>query len=340
MRTRQDAVGTPTLATVAAVAGVSPSTASRVVNGSPTVAPNHRRAVESAIAQLGYVPNRAARSLVTRRTDSVGLVVREPAEFGVSDPYVSSIVVAASQSLVGTGRHLVVMMAQNDADHAATGGYVRSGHVDGVILVSVHADDPLPAQLLRAGIPTVIGGRPPMPLAGLSYVDADNVAGGRLATERLIGQGRRRVAMISGPTDMTAALDRRSGYREALRDAGRGPEHVGYGAFTRPSGERAMRELLDQEPTLDAVFAASDVMAAGALRVLRAAGRRVPDDVAVVGYDDVELAQCTEPPLTTVRQPAADQARAMVEMLLAQIAGDPAPPPRRLPIVLVERDSG
>ena len=207
----------PTLATVAAVAGVSPATVSRVINGSTTVAPHIRAAVEDAISHLGYVPNRAARSLVTRRSDSIALVVREQVEFGVADAYLSSTIVAASQSLVGTGFQLVVMMANNDAEHTQLANYVRAGHVDGVILVSVHADDPLPQQLLRARIPTVLSGRPVSPLPpGASYVDVDNVGGGRLAAQRLIDGGRRRLATIAGPADMTAATDRLTGFRAAL----------------------------------------------------------------------------------------------------------------------------
>ncbi|PPK98557.1 DNA-binding LacI/PurR family transcriptional regulator [Kineococcus xinjiangensis] len=329
----------PTLATVAAAAGVSPATVSRVVNGSATVSPEHREAVERAVARLGYVPNRAARSLVTRRTGAIALVVREAVEFGVGDPYLASFVVAASQSVVGTGVHLVVMVASDDSEHEPVGSYVLSGHVDGAILLSVHAGDPLPQQLLRAGVPLVVGGRPPMALEGGCYVDSDNTAGGALAAQRFLATGRRCIAAVSGPADMTAAADRLAGFRSALREAGRDTGLVEYGAFTRSSGERAVRELLEREPRIDAVFAASDVMALGVLRGLRAAGRRVPEDVAVIGFDDVDLAAYAEPPLTTVRQPTAVQARTMVEAVLAQIRGEGTPDPVVLPTELVVRDS-
>jgi DNA-binding LacI/PurR family transcriptional regulator len=331
---------TPTLATVAAVAGVSPATVSRVINGSPTVAPNIRSAVEDAISDLGYVPNRAARSLVTRRSDSIALVVREQVEFGVADAYLSSTIVAASQSLVGTGFQLVVMMANNDTEHAQLANYVRAGHVDGAILVSVHAEDPLPQQLLRARIPTVLTGRPATPLPpGGTYVDVDNLGGGRLAAHRLIDGGRRKLAIIAGPADMTAATDRIAGFRTALAEAGRAVEAVAVGDFHRASGEAAMREILAREPDVDGVFAASDLMAAGAMRVLRLAGRVVPDDVALVGFDDVELAQHTEPPLTTIHQPVADVIRIVTEMLIRQIHGGPVEDPVVLPTTLVVRDS-
>jgi DNA-binding LacI/PurR family transcriptional regulator len=330
----------PTLATVAAVAGVSPATVSRVINGSAPVTPSVRDAVEAAIERLGYVPNRAARSLVTRRTDSIGFVVREPVGFGIADPYLSSLMVAASQSLVGTGVQLVVMLAQDDDDHAQLAHYVRGGHVDGVMLVSVHDDDPLPRQLIRAGIPTVLGGRPVTPIEGGTYVDVEHEGGARAVAERLLGQGRRRIATVAGPQDMSAAVDRLRGFRAALREAGASPPPVGFGAFTRESGETATRELLEREPDLDGLFVANDLMALGAMTALKAAGRRIPDDVAVVGFDDVELAKHADPPLTTVRQPIAEQARLMVEILVRRIGGATDQESVVLPTTLVERSSG
>lgn len=331
----------PTLATVAAAAGVSPATVSRVINGSAPVTAEIRAAVEDAIAHLAYVPNRAARSLVTRRTDSIALVVREPVGFGIGDPYLSSMTVAASQSLVGTGVQLVVMMARNDSDHAQLANYVQAGHVDGVMLISVHDGDQLPGRLVRARIPTVLGCRPSAPQPDCSYVDVDNLGGGMSVARRFLVAGRRRPATIAGPADMRAAADRLDGFRTALREAGQGPPDVVHGSFTRESGEESMRELLHREPDLDAVFVASDMMALGAMSVLKESGRRIPDDVAVIGFDDVELARHAEPALTTVRQPIADQARLMVEMLLSQLGPEGiAPHPVVLPTELVQRGSG
>ncbi|RKS80559.1 DNA-binding LacI/PurR family transcriptional regulator [Motilibacter peucedani] len=330
----------PTLATVAALAGVSSATVSRVVNGSSKVSDSHRAAVESAVATLGYVPNRAARTLVTRRTGAVALVVREAVEFGVSDPYLGNFMVAASQSLTGSGIHLVVMVAQDDAEHEAVADYVRAGHVDGVVAISLHDGDPLPEQLSRARIPFVVGGRPPRELPGCCFVDVDNRGGGALAAQRLLDDGRRVIAAVSGPVDMTAAVDRLSGFRGVLRQAGRDTGLVAYGSFTRASGERAMAELLEREPGIDAVFAASDVMALGVQRALLSTGRSVPGDVAVIGFDDIDLAQYGTPPLTTVRQPASAQARLAVESLLVQLHGGDVPEPVTLPTELVVRESG
>lgn len=329
----------PTLDTVAAEAGVSRATVSRVINGSPRVSPEVKVAVESAIALLGYVPNRAARSLVMRRTDSIALIMREPDATVLADPILGNIIIATSQALIGTGVQLVLVNAQNDAEHAQLADYVRSGHVDGVLLVSMHDDDPLPRILLDAGIPTVVGGRPPRNLPGLSYVDADNVGGAQLAAERLITAGRKRIATITGPQDMTAGADRLAGYQRALAAAGRQADRIAHGEFTRESGQQAMDELIARYPDLDAVFVANDLMAMGALRSLRDSGRRVPADVSVVGYDDIEMARHTEPPLTTIRQPIIDQARTMTELLLTQIGGDPVGEPVVLPTELVERSS-
>lgn len=329
----------PTLDTVAREAGVSRATVSRVINGSPRVSPEVKVAVESAIATLGYVPNRAARSLAMRRTDSIALVMREPDATVLNDPYLGNIIIATSQTLVGTGVQLILMNAQNTAEHAKLTDYVRSGHVDGVLLASMHDDDPLPGLLLAAGVPTVVGGRPSSAVAGLSYVDVDNLGGAQLAAERLLSAGRRRIATIAGPQDMTAGIDRLTGYRRALTDAGRKADRVAYGDFTRESGQAAMTELLAQHPDLDGVFVANDLMAIGALRALRDSGRRVPADVSVVGYDDIEMARHTEPPLTTIHQPIVDQARTMTELLLTQIGGDPVADPVVLPTELVERES-
>lgn len=329
----------PTLETVAAVSGYSRATVSRVVNGSERVAPKIRRAVEEAIDRVGYVPNRAARSLVTRRTDSIALVVREPVDFGVADPYLSSLIIAASQSLAGTGVQLAVMMARDDEEHAQLGDFVLNGHVDGAILVSVHDDDRLPARLARAGVPVVVGGRPATPTPGVGFVDVANLSGAHLAAEHLLARGRRQLAMVTGPNDMTAANDRLDGFRAALRAAGHPSPTVAYGTFTLESGEAGTREILRRLPEVDAIFAANDVMAAGVLRVLRETGRAVPDDVAVIGFDDVPLALHTDPPLTTIHQPLAQQARQMVEMMLARLQERAVDTAVVLPTHLVVRGS-
>jgi DNA-binding LacI/PurR family transcriptional regulator len=318
----------PTLETVAAHAGVSRATVSRVINRSPKVSTAVRSRVEESIAELGYVPNHAARTLVTRRTDSIAMIIPEPDTFFFADPYLTTLVTEVNRALDTSGIQLVLVMQGRSRGTPARGRiehYVTSGHVDGVILVSLHEANPLPSILADAGIPCVHGGRPPHPDPRLPYVDADNVLGTRQAVEHLVRIGRRRIATIAGPADMTAGQDRLAGYRGVLSGAGL-PEHVARGDFTESSGESAMRELLAAEPDLDAVFAASDLMARGALGVLRAAGRRVPDDVALIGFDDLGIAEICDPPLTSVRQPIEQVADALVEILLTRIGGAEADP--------------
>jgi DNA-binding LacI/PurR family transcriptional regulator len=321
----------PTLEQVAALAGVSRATVSRVVNGSPKVSPVVRAQVERAVAELGYVPNRAARSLVTRRADSVALVVSEPHARFFSEPFFAGMVRGVSAVLAETGVQLVLLVAQDVPDRGRLERYVVSGHADGVLLASLHGDDPLPGTLERAGVPAVLVGRPAGVVprsngtASASYVDADNRGGAGLAVDHLAMRGRRRIATITGPLDMGVGLDRLEGYRDGLAAAGLAGsgDLVEPGDFTEESGATAMARLLTRPgDPVDAVFAASDLMAAGALRALRAAGRRVPEDVAVVGFEDSAVARYAQPPLTTVRQPIEEMGRQATRLLLAQIAGE------------------
>jgi DNA-binding LacI/PurR family transcriptional regulator len=337
--------GRPTLEEVAAHAQVSRATVSRVINGSPRVSPRARAAVERAVERLGYVANSAARSLVTQRTDSVALVVSEPDVRVFADPFFGGVVRGASPELTAAGKQLVLITAQSEGDRVRIARYVGGGHVDAVLLLSLHGADPLPTALARAGVPTVIGGRPlafaDLPYADLPYVDMDNRGGARDAVSYLLERGRSQVATIAGPQDMCAGVDRLAGYRDALAQHRDHPPLIAYGTFTQQSGEQAMADLLEREPGLDAVFAASDLMAVGALRALRRAGRRLPDDVAVVGFDDLELATMTEPALTTVRQPTVEMGRQMANLVLALAERPHAPRARGLilPTELVIRQS-
>ncbi|MEV7807519.1 LacI family DNA-binding transcriptional regulator [Microbispora sp. NPDC088329] len=327
----------PTLEAVAARAGVSRATVSRVVNGQMTVTPQIRDAVMRAVDELGYVPNSAARSLVTQRTDSIALVVSEPPTRVFSeDPMFSTVIRSASLELEAADKQVVLMLGGSPESHARIERYIASGHVDGVMLISMHGADPLPAAIARMGVPAVSYGRPAVPVA-LPYVDNDNVGGAVKAVRHLLDSGRRRIATIAGPQDMIGGQDRLTGYRDALRESDR-RSIVAVGDFTRESGAVAMRHLLQDDPDLDAVFVANDLMAIGALQTLRQAGRRVPDDVAVVGFDDIEAARYTEPPLTTIRHPITEQAAAMVRLLLGLFKGGPADPVI-LTTELVVRDS-
>ncbi|GGO68971.1 LacI family DNA-binding transcriptional regulator [Nonomuraea cavernae] len=327
----------PTLEAVAARAGVSRATASRVVNGQTTVAPHIRDAVERAIDELGYVPNSAARSLVTQRTDSIALVVSEsPTRVFSEDPLFSTVIRSASVELEAVNKQVVLMLASSAKSHARLERYIAGGHVDGVMLISMHGADPLPTALSRLRVPVVSYGRPAVPV-DIPFVDNDNVGGAEAAVRHLLSSGRRRIATIAGPLDMIAGQDRLTGYRNVLRDS----DHrsiVAVGDFTRESGSAAMRQLLRDDPALDAVFVANDLMAVGALQSLRQAGRRVPDDVAVVGFDDIDAAKYTEPPLTTMRHPVTEQTAALVRLLLGLFVGGPSDPVI-LPTELIVRES-
>lgn len=336
----------PTLDKVAARAGVGRGTVSRVINGSANVSPRAREAVERAISELGYVPNLAARSLVTRRTDAVALVVSEAEERVFGEPFFAGIVRGISSGLIDTDLQLWLAMAQTPAERDRVEHHLTSQHVDGVMLLSLHDADPLPMLVEQRGLPLVLGGRPARltkPGASASwFVDADNEGGARLAVTHMHARGRRVLATITGPQDMGVGLARLSGFRTACREYGLpgDPELVAYGDFSYDSGVTAMRELLDRRPDIDGVFAAADLMAAGALRVLREHGRRVPDDVAVVGFDDSSLARQTDPSLTTVRQPIEEMGREMSRLLVARIRAEvPEQPHAVLETELIVRES-
>ncbi|MFF8731378.1 LacI family DNA-binding transcriptional regulator [Streptomyces sp. NPDC015171] len=335
-----EAVSRPTLEEVAARAGVSRATVSRVVNGGDGVREPLAERVRQAVEELGYVPNQAARSLVTRRHDAVAVVIAEPEARVFADPFFALQLRGISKELTAHDNQLVLLLIEGRADHPRVARYLAGGHVDGALVFSLHLDDPLPGLIQAAGVPTVFGGRPGWgddadttgtgrtragQNQGVVYVDCDNRGGARAAVRHLVDKGRRRVAHITGALDQTSAVDRLDGYRDVMADVlgESDPRLVVESDFTPAGGERAMRELLDRCPDVDAVFAANDLTALGALRVLRASGRRVPEDVAVVGFDDmVPVTEQAEPPLTTVRQDIEEMGRLMARLLLQGLSSD------------------
>ncbi|MFD3928260.1 MULTISPECIES: LacI family DNA-binding transcriptional regulator [unclassified Streptomyces] len=310
----------PTLEAVAARAGVSRATVSRVVNGGDGVREPLVERVRRAVEELGYVPNQAARSLVTRRHDAVAVVVAEPETRVFADPFFALQLRGISKELTAHDSQLVLLLTEGRDDHARVGRYLAGGHVDGALVFSLHLDDPLPGLIHGAGVPTVFGGRPgwgdgPRNAVSAVYVDSDNRGGAREAVRHLVGLGRTRIAHITGALDQTSAVDRLDGFRDVMVDGD--PGLIAEGDFTPAGGERAMRELLERRPDIDAVFVANDLSASGALRVLRDQGRRVPEDVAVIGFDDMlPVAEQTDPPLTTVRQDIEEMGRLMARLLL------------------------
>ncbi|MCX3058850.1 LacI family DNA-binding transcriptional regulator [Streptomyces beihaiensis] len=311
----------PTLEEVAARAGVGRGTVSRVINGSPRVSEQTRAAVEEAVAELGYVPNTAARALAANRSDSIAVIVPEAESRFFSEPYFSGMVGGVGLALADTNLQLLLTFARGEREQDRLTAYLAAHRVDGVLLISVHADDPLADRLLQLDIPTVISG-PRSADEPLPSVDTDNYEGARSAVAHLVSRGRRSIALIAGPQNVYGAERRTAGYVDQLAADGIAYDEklVAYADFTEEMGRRRMAELLERAPGLDAVFACSDLMASGARQVLREAGRRIPQDVSLVGFDDSVIARHMEPGLTSVRQPTRDMGRAMAELLLDEIA--------------------
>ncbi|MFF9813095.1 LacI family DNA-binding transcriptional regulator [Streptomyces sp. NPDC014006] len=327
----------PTLDEVAERAGVSRSVASRALNNAPHVSRAKREAVERAVRHLGYVPNPTARALATRQTGAAALVVsgEDPSIF--ADPFFARVIVGASAALEEADLHLMLCLAATERARKRVAELLRSKGVDGAMLMALREDDPLARMIDDAQVPVVFGGRP-VGSAPRWYVDVDNVGGAREATEYLLSLGRRRVAAICGRLDTGAGRARYRGYRDAMLGAGLDPFPPREGDFTEAGGAAAMAGLLAEHPGVDGVFAANDNMAAGAMRTLREAGRRIPADVAVVGFDDLAVARIADPPLTTVHQPIEDLGREMARMLVALVNGQD-PTPLILPTRLVSRAS-
>ncbi|MFE7766086.1 LacI family DNA-binding transcriptional regulator [Streptomyces sp. NPDC057438] len=330
----------PTIHDVAREAGVSRGTVSRVLNGGHYVSPTAAEAVNAAIRKTGYVVNRHARSLITGRSDSIGFLLTEPQEKLFEDPNFNVLLRGCTQALAAHDIPLLLMVAGTADERRRITRYITAGHVDGVLLVSSHSGNPVARELREAGIPLVQCGKPMTPGSKVSYVAADDRDGARDMVRHLLSLGRRRVGVVTGPLDTPGGVDRLAGYKEVLGEAGIGIDErlIVSGDYSRASGEAGTDLLLERAPDMDAVFVASDLMAQGALAALRRAGRRVPEDVAVGGFDDSAAATEAVPALTTIRQPYDRISTEMVRVLLAQIGGED-PAAVILPTELVRRES-
>ncbi|MEU5890353.1 LacI family DNA-binding transcriptional regulator [Streptomyces sp. NPDC047461] len=330
----------PTIHDVAREAGVSRGTVSRVLNGGHYVSPAAQEAVNAAIRKTGYVVNRHARSLITGRSDSVGFLLTEPQERFFEDPNFNVLLRACTQALASHDIPLLLMLAGTEDERRRITRYITAGHVDGVLLVSSHSADPVAKELHEAGVPLVQCGKPMSPGSKVSYVAADDRDGARDMVRHLLSLGRRRIGVVTGPLDSPGGVDRLAGYKEVLAEAGIEIDErlVTSGDYSRASGEAGAEQLLAQAPDMDAVFVASDLMAQGVLAALERAGRRVPEDVSVGGFDDSAAALTARPQLTTIRQPYDRISAEMVRVLLAQIGGEDSAAVI-LPTELVKRDS-
>ena len=327
----------PTIRDVAALAGVSRGTVSRVMNGGRLVSPESRAAVERAIKATGYSANHAARSLATGRSQSLAFLLTEPHALLFVDPTFSRLVRGSLDALAKREMTLVLLVAGTPEERAAIASYVGAGHVDGVLLVSSHEADPLLDQLIASQVPVVACGVPLGHHGEIASVAIDEAGSARVMTRHLVSRGHRRIAMIAGPDDTPGGRYRLVGFREELGDLF-DPSLIERGDYSTESGRHAMERLLAAGDPPDAVFAASDAMASDALEALRDAGLRVPDDVAVAGFDDNGIAEASSPPLTTMRQPFDTIAAEMVDLLLQVIDGAVSKA-ITLPTSLVVRDS-
>lgn len=298
---------------------------SRVLNGG-YVSHVARAAIEAAIAQVGYVPNTAARNLVMQRSQAVGFLVLEPHTLLLEDPNIGAIMLGANATLSTADYQMVNLVVDSARDTERVTKYLSGGFVDGAVVVSARAHDPITRVIVGLSLPATFVGHPPDLEQGIPFVGIDNIGSARAITERLVATGRQRVGMIAAALDRDSGADRLTGFKRALGPRF-DPELVAQVAlYEYTSGVEGMRVLLEREPHIDGVFAASDSIAAGALQVLREAGRVVPDDVGIVGFDDSSWAQRTQPSLSTVHQPATEIGSRAAELVLRQLRGESVEP--------------
>lgn len=333
MADRQASRRRPTINDVAVAAGVSRGTVSRVLNGGHWVSPDAAQAVEAAIRKTGYRVNPHARSLATARTGSVAFLLTETTDRLFSDPNFSVLLTAASQAVAQRDLTLVLILAGTDEERRRARDYLLGGHVDGVLVVSWHrgSDHSLLADLIHAGIPVIACGIPLEMENKIGWAAADDYQGARQMTRYLVERGHRHIATIAGPEDQPGGIQRLNAFRDELGDTFE-PDLVVRGDYSRDSGIQAMATLIDAGFPFDAVFAANDAMAAGAITEAQARGLSVPRDVAIAGFDDSPIAVTSTPTITTMHQPFDQITSEMVRLLIGAIDGE------RRSTVLIETD--
>ena len=328
-----------TLEDIARLSGVSRSTVSRVINGNPNVKEDTRDKVMEIIQSINFQPNLAARSLAAGHANVIGMVIPTGISSIFSDPYFPLLIQGVSASCNALGYSVMLWLAEPEYERTTINQILYSGLIGGVIVSSMQMNDPLIDRLTEGNQPFITIGRHPTN-EKINYVDVDNCAGAYQAVMYILRTGHRRVATITGLLNSVGGKDRYQGYLDALHERGLPliPELVAEGEYSDASGYLAMQRLLPHHP--DAVFAASDAMAFAAMRAIQEAGLRVPEDIAVVGFDDIPAAATSKPPLTTVRQPIQRTGGLAAEMLIDMIE-HPDPQPRRivLPTELVIRSS-
>jgi len=316
-----------TLEDIAELAGVSRSTVSRVVNEQPNVRDAVRKRVLEVIQDTGYRPNAAARTLASQRTWTVGMILPLSVSFFFTDPYYSHLTKGIAQACNQYDYTLALFLVSSKEDEEKMFPRIsRRGLLDGVIVQSGHhGDQGIISHLVDANLPLVVVGRP-FRSDNVSYVDIDNVNAAYNAVAHLIRLGYQRIGTVTGPVTSTVGIDRKEGYRKALVERGRTIDEslIVEGDFTEVGGYYATQKMLSAKP--DAVFAASDVMAIGAMRAVRDAGLRIPEDIAFVGFDDLPIATFSDTQLTTIRQPVISFGAKAVEILIDLIENGNNPP--------------
>jgi len=311
---------------VAELAGVSRTTVSFVLNKVQDVhiSQETRRRVLEAARQLNYYPNAAARSLASRQAGAIGLILCQSSEHIIADPFLPGFILGLGEAIRERGFHLLIQAVEDVNQPDTYLHLVHTKRIDGAIISGPRHGDQQLFQLLKDGFPVVLHGQIDSPEP--YYVDVDNIKGALLAVRHLIGLGYRQIALITNaPLQYTASADRHHGYRTALEEAGLAYNEnlVRYACFTAESGYQAMNHLLATGTKPEAIFAASDLVAMGAMLSLRRHGLAIPQDIALVGFDDVPLAGYIEPPLTTVRLPTYDLGWQTGDLLIRLIQGNP-----------------
>lgn len=329
-----------TIEQIAEIAEVSRSTVSRVINNHPSVRPAVRDRVLQVMREYNYAPQAAARSLASSRTDTLGLLIPRSAQITFSDPFISAMIQALAETCTSMGYFLMLAMVTSDVEPNFYTRILRGRHFDGIIMLSSDIDDPILPLLIKDQRPLVLIGTHPY-FQHVASVDVENREGACHAVTHLINLGHRRIATICGQLEMEGALARRDGYKQALLEAGIPivPELLVEGFYSQEGGYQAMRRLLALPSRPTAVFAASDSMATGALRAIQEAGLNVPYDIALVGFDDMPIAQYASPPLTTVHQPIPEVGATAIRLLIDQVKGDQQVVHVRLPTELRVRES-
>jgi DNA-binding LacI/PurR family transcriptional regulator len=316
----------PTQRQIAEEAGVSRTTVSLVLNdvAGVRISPQTRQRILEVARRLNYYPDAAARSLVSGRTQTIGFVLCQSPNRVFTDAFLPEVLRGVGDAMQESGFHVLLHSVEDVVAPEAYIGLVREKQTDGIILSGPRSDDQQLLRLKAEGFPVVLLGQ--LPGSGIAFVDVDNVKAAKLAVEHLVALGHRRIAMITNaPLAYTAARDRLAGYRQALETANTlfSEELVRYGDFREESGYEAMNQLLDLPEPPTAVFVASDLVAFGALVAIKERRLKVPADVALIGFDDVQLAHYVDPPLTTVRLPAYELGYRAATLLIQLIDRQP-----------------